>query len=165
MFKRWLLVFMILWVGSFVSGGLMAQENVNRVTAKVGSGLSLDEAVEPDEGAGRAVPIGLRTGWRLRPGGSRRRRFRHQLLGLRHNEQPLQSPLELGKYSLPCFFIVQAVGREAFGLIQGSTAVVGIKHISIVSLGIKTEQPEVAQTFVSGHLSPRTDPADTRPER
>jgi hypothetical protein len=45
MFKRWLLVFMILWVGSFVSGGLMAQENVNRVTAKVGSGLSLDEAV------------------------------------------------------------------------------------------------------------------------
>jgi hypothetical protein len=45
MFKRWLLVFMILWVGSFVSGGLMAQENANRVTAKVGSGLSLDEAV------------------------------------------------------------------------------------------------------------------------
>jgi hypothetical protein len=45
MFKRLILVFMILWVGSFVSGGLMAQENVNRVTAKVGSGLSLDEAV------------------------------------------------------------------------------------------------------------------------
>lgn len=45
MFKRWLLVFMLLWVGSFVSGGLMAQENANRVTAKVESGLSLDEAV------------------------------------------------------------------------------------------------------------------------
>ena len=45
MLKRWLLVFIILWVGSFVSAELMAQENANRVTAKVESGLSLGEAV------------------------------------------------------------------------------------------------------------------------
>ena len=45
MLKRWLLVFTILWVGSFVPAELMAQENANRVTAKVESELSLGEAV------------------------------------------------------------------------------------------------------------------------
>ena len=45
MFKRWLPVFMVLWIGFHLSGGLMAQENANRVTTKVEGGLSLDEAV------------------------------------------------------------------------------------------------------------------------
>ena len=45
MFKRWLPVFMILWVGFFLSGGLMAQENANRVTTKVERELSLGQAV------------------------------------------------------------------------------------------------------------------------
>jgi len=45
MFKRWLPVFMILWVGFFLSGGLMAQENANRVTTKVERELSLSQAV------------------------------------------------------------------------------------------------------------------------
>jgi len=45
MFKRWIVVFMILWIGSLVPGRLMAQENANRVTTMVGSGLSLGEVV------------------------------------------------------------------------------------------------------------------------
>ncbi len=45
MFKRWIVVFMTLWIGSLVPGGLMAQENANRVTTLVGIGLSLGEVV------------------------------------------------------------------------------------------------------------------------
>ncbi len=43
--KRWLLVFMLLWVGSPASGGLTAQESVTGVVAKDSRGLSLDQAV------------------------------------------------------------------------------------------------------------------------
>jgi len=45
MFKRWMVMFMILLFGTLVHDRLMAQENANRVTAKIGSGLSLGEAV------------------------------------------------------------------------------------------------------------------------
>ena len=45
MFKRWIVVFMTLWIGSLVPSGLIAQENTNRVTTLVVSGLSVGEVV------------------------------------------------------------------------------------------------------------------------
>lgn len=43
--KRWLLVAMLLWAGSLVSGGLMAKESVAGAVAKDSRGLSLSQAV------------------------------------------------------------------------------------------------------------------------
>ena len=45
MFKRWIVGFMTLWIGSLVPSGLIAQENTNRVTTLVVSGLSVGEVV------------------------------------------------------------------------------------------------------------------------
>ena len=45
MLKRCVLMFMILLWGALCSGGLMAQENANRVTTIVQRGLSLDQVV------------------------------------------------------------------------------------------------------------------------
>jgi hypothetical protein len=45
MFKRWLLIFLVLLAGSLEGGVLMAQENANRVTTIVQRGLSLEQVV------------------------------------------------------------------------------------------------------------------------
>ena len=45
MFKRWLRVFVILWIGFPVSAGLTAQEPVTGIVAKNSRGLSLNQAV------------------------------------------------------------------------------------------------------------------------
>jgi len=67
MLKRWLLVFTILWGGAFVPAELMAQENANRVTAKVESELSLGvvvmcEGIKDYAPVNRAIVFSLEIG-------------------------------------------------------------------------------------------------------